>query len=69
MRLFVPLTKAEFDALRELALNERRRPQDQAAVILAQSLRSSQHPAASNSDKPTEFVMSRKHEEAERASA
>ena len=34
MRLFVPLTKTEFDALRELARAERRRPQDQAAVML-----------------------------------
>jgi hypothetical protein len=38
MRLFVPLTKTEFDALRDLARAERRRPQDQAAVLLAQTL-------------------------------
>ena len=35
MRLFVPLTKTEFDALRDLARAERRRPQDQAAAMLA----------------------------------
>lgn len=38
MRLFVPLRKSEFDALRELAQAERRRPQDQAAVIIAYAL-------------------------------
>ena len=38
MRLFVPLTREEFDRLRELAREQRRRPQDQAAVLLAQSL-------------------------------
>jgi hypothetical protein len=38
MRLFVPLTKTEFDALRELARIERRRPQDQAAAMLAKVL-------------------------------
>jgi hypothetical protein len=38
MRLFVPLAKAEFDALRELARIERRRPQDQAAAMLAKVL-------------------------------
>jgi hypothetical protein len=38
MRLFVPLTKTEFDTLKELARTERRRPQDQAAAMLAQVL-------------------------------
>ena len=38
MRLFVPLTKTEFDTLKELARTERRRPQDQAAAILARVL-------------------------------
>jgi hypothetical protein len=38
MRLYVPLTRTEFDRLREVAQAERRRPQDQAAVILAQAL-------------------------------
>ena len=38
MRLFVPLTRDEFDRLSALAQAERRRPQDQAAVLLAQSL-------------------------------
>jgi hypothetical protein len=38
MRLYVPLTRIEFDQLRDLALIERRRPQDQAAVLLAQAL-------------------------------
>lgn len=38
MRLFVPLTKTEFDTLKELAHTERRRPQDQAAAMLARVL-------------------------------
>ncbi len=38
MRLFVPLTKTEFDTLKELARTERRRPQDQAAAMLARVL-------------------------------
>jgi hypothetical protein len=38
MRLFVPLTRDEFDRLLELARAERRRPQDQAALILARTL-------------------------------
>ena len=35
MRLFVPLTRDEFDRLRALAISERRRPQEQAAILLA----------------------------------
>ena len=38
MRLFVPLTKTEFDALRDLAHSERRRPQEQAAALIATAL-------------------------------
>ncbi len=38
MRLFVPLTRDEFDRLREMARAERRRPQEQAAVILTSAL-------------------------------
>jgi hypothetical protein len=38
MRLFVPLTKTEFDTLKDLARTERRRPQDQAAAMLARVL-------------------------------
>ena len=38
MRLFVSLTREEFDALAELARAERRRPQDQAAALLARAL-------------------------------
>jgi hypothetical protein len=38
MRLFVPLTPAEIDALMSLARAERRSPQDQAAVILSGAL-------------------------------
>lgn len=42
MRLFVPLTRSEFERLRELALAERRRPQDQAAVLIVEALASGQ---------------------------
>ena len=38
MRLFVPLTRDEFERLSALAQAERRRPQDQAAMLLARSL-------------------------------
>ena len=38
MRLFVPITRAEFEALAALARAERRRPQDQAATIIARAL-------------------------------
>jgi len=48
MRLFVPLTKTEFDTLKELARTERRRPQDQAAAMLARVL----------ADKPDEAQVS-----------
>jgi hypothetical protein len=37
-RLFVPLTTEELERLGELARAERRRPQDQAALILARTL-------------------------------
>ena len=38
MRLFVPITRGEFEALAALARKERRRPQDQAAALIAQGL-------------------------------
>ena len=38
MRLYVPLTRQEYEALEQLAFEERRRPQDQAAFLLAQTL-------------------------------
>jgi hypothetical protein len=50
MRLFVPLTKTEFDALRELARTERRRPQDQAAAMLAKVLTNDPPAPGSNHD-------------------
>lgn len=39
MAVSVPLTSEERDALRRLAEIERRRPQDQAAVLLSSALR------------------------------
>lgn len=38
MRLYVPLSKPEIDALVELAHARRRRPQDQAAVLIGKAL-------------------------------
>lgn len=38
MRLFVPLTREEFDRLRQVARDQRRRPQDQAAVLIIAQL-------------------------------
>lgn len=38
MRIYVPLTREEFDHLDRLATAQRRRPQDQAAVLLARAL-------------------------------
>lgn len=38
MRIFVPLTRDEWERLLELARAERRRPQEQAAVLIAASL-------------------------------
>jgi hypothetical protein len=43
MRLYVPLNRQEFEALERLAYAERRRPQDQAAVLLAQTLADKPH--------------------------
>ena len=40
MRLFVPLTRDEFDRLLQLARNERRRPQEQAAILITRTLTS-----------------------------
>jgi hypothetical protein len=37
-RLFVPVTKSELDTLVDIAFDERRRPQDQAAVFLSRAL-------------------------------
>ena len=39
MRLFVPLTREEMEALVSLANEERRRPQDQGAALIARALR------------------------------
>jgi hypothetical protein len=38
VRLYVPLSRREVDQLIKLAAVERRRPQDQAAVLLAATL-------------------------------
>jgi hypothetical protein len=41
MRLYVPLSQQEYEALERLAFAERRRPRDQAAAMLAALLSSS----------------------------
>ena len=41
MRLFVPLSRAETEALMALARAERRRPQDQAALLLSAAIAAS----------------------------
>ena len=38
MRLYISLTRDEIARLQDLAVRERRRPQDQAAVLLARAL-------------------------------
>ena len=38
MWLYVPLRKSEYERLLELARSERRRPQDQAALLIEQAL-------------------------------
>lgn len=40
VRVFVPLARSDFELLQTLARTERRRPQDQAAHLLGQLLRS-----------------------------
>ena len=45
MKLYVPLDREAVDKLRRVALLERRRPQDQAAVIIERALEGCQ-PAA-----------------------
>jgi hypothetical protein len=67
MRLFVPLTKTEFDTLKELARIERRRPQDQAAAMLAKVLADDPAVTRSNDDAPTDDRPRRDAEETRRA--
>jgi len=44
MRLYVPITRDEFRALLEQAQAQRRRPQDQAALLLSTMLRTGVKP-------------------------
>ena len=71
MRLYVPLNRQEYEALERLAYAERRRPQDQAAVLLARTLavdparpRAERHPAP-----VSEATRPRTSREAERVPA
>lgn len=63
MRLFVPLTMREFDALAEIARAERRRPQEQAAAMLSPLLARSEattHPAPAATPAPARNVPERR---------
>ena len=67
--MYVALTRIEFDKLHALAQTERRRPQDQAAVILAQAL--ANQPGSADAPAPalaTEAAPSRSSREATRVS-
>ena len=46
MRLYFPLPQSELDLLRDLARVERRRPQDQASVLLSRALAETVRPPA-----------------------
>ncbi len=67
--MFVPLTKTEFDALRELARIERRRPQDQAATLLAEALVGAVSTPRPDHDTPTDQISRRTAREDQRVSA
>ncbi len=54
MRLFVPLNRQEYESLERLAYAERRRPQDQAASILARVLANDPSAPRPNQCAPTE---------------
>jgi hypothetical protein len=68
MRLYVPLNRQEYEALERLAYAERRRPQDQAAVLLSQTLLV-QHPPVKAQDRTTDITTERHLVESARASA
>jgi hypothetical protein len=46
-RLYVPLTRDEFERLRRQAQEQRRRPQEQGAHLIATALRESERPQRS----------------------
>jgi hypothetical protein len=69
MRLFVPLTWQEFEVLERLAFAERRRPRDQAAVILARALTSAPPADRGGNTTPTEAATIRKSRAVERVPA
>ena len=69
MRLYVPLNWREFEALQQLANAERRRPRDQAAVILAQALTEELTRPAGDPESSIEATPDRKAVEAACASA
>lgn len=65
--LYVPLDPSELELLKAVAIRERRRPQDQAAVMLIQALtavaddakgiRSDAHPLGAQSDSRVASVV------------
>lgn len=56
MWLFVPLTRDEYDRLLRVATAERRRPQEQAAVLITQGLTALTAPASQQLSSVTEPV-------------
>ena len=70
MRLYIPLRREEYEVLERVAHAERRRPQDQAAVILAQALANQPRSADAPAPAPaTEAAPSCRSREATRVSA
>jgi hypothetical protein len=69
MRLYIPLRREEYEALERAAYAERRRPRDQAAVILAHALADEPPRSVCDSDASTEATKSHPSREAERVSA
>jgi len=69
MRLYIPLRHEEYEALERVAHAERRRPRDQAAVILAQVLAAEGVRSTCDPDSSIKAVSEHKQVEAARVSA
>jgi hypothetical protein len=69
MRLYVPLNRQEYEALERLAFAERRRPRDQAAMLLAQVLESEPRQPTGDRTVPSDNPLRPTLKETARASA
>jgi hypothetical protein len=58
MRLYVPLNRDEYEALERLACAERRRPQDQAAILIVRTLAGTPSGTRSREEQSTEDLRS-----------